>query len=194
MFGKGVTRYIVPPATIGADSCPRFTPVEKAKAGRRRATFPASISSSPLKRVLAKFFAGIVHCPSSAGAALPAGGSVVLTVEYFHAVRGTAIDPEVSVTPVDEPQPHPRAGEAGFAVDRCELLDDGSVLIEFTASPGSDYEVQYSDDTTDWKISPVGIRAAGNRVQWIDHGPPRTDSPPSGRKSRFYRVREIERP
>ena len=108
--------------------------------------------------------------------------------------NGTAIDPEVSVTPVDEPQPHPRAGEAGFAVDRCELLDDGSVLIEFTASPGSDYEVQYSDDATDWKISPVGIRAAGNRVQWIDHGPPRTDSPPSGRKSRFYRVREIDRP
>ena len=68
---------------------------------------------------------------------------------------------------------------------------DGGLLIEFTAAPGSLYEVQYSDDNADWKVSPTRIRAAGNRVQWIDRGPPRTDSPPTDKTSRFYRVREI---
>jgi hypothetical protein len=125
---------------------------------------------------------------------LAAGASVTLLVEYHTAVRGTAIDPDVSVTLVGQPETDPAAGEAGLAVDRCQLMDDGGLLIEFTSTPDSLYEIQYSDNATDWKVSPVKVRAAGNRVQWIDRGPPRTDSPPSDKSSRFYRVREIATP
>ncbi len=125
---------------------------------------------------------------------LAAGASVTLLVEYHAPVRGTVINPAVAVTLVSAPETDPAAGEAGLAVDRCELLDDGAVLIEFTSIPGATYEVQYSDNATDWKISPVQVRAAGNRVQWIDRGPPRSDTPPSSKTSRFYRVRKIDVP
>jgi hypothetical protein len=70
----------------------------------------------------------------------------------------------------------------------------GSVMIEFTTTPGALYEIHYSDDAADWKLSPVRVRAAGNRVQWIDSGPPRTATPPSGEPCRFYRVRELPQP
>lgn len=121
---------------------------------------------------------------------LAAGASVTLVLEYYAPIRGTVIDPEVTVALVAKPELDPDAAEPGLAVDRCEMLDDG-LLIEFTAIPGALYEIQYSDDTTHWKQSPTRIRAAGNRVQWIDRGPPRTDSPPTGKSSRFYRVRQI---
>ena len=124
---------------------------------------------------------------------LAAGASVTLLVEYFAPARGTVIDPEVTVELVTEPDNDPAAGQPGLAVDRCEVLSDG-LLIEFTAVPGALYEIQYSDNTTDWKTSPVKVRAAGNRVQWIDRGPPRTDTPPSTKSSRFYRVRGITAP
>ncbi len=122
---------------------------------------------------------------------LAAGESVELLIEYFTPVRGTELDPQVSIGLVTEPQGHPQAPEGGLAVDRFEVLDDGSVLVEFTTEPGSLYEVHYSHDGALWHLSPVRVRAAGNRVQWIDSGPPRTSTPPAGEKSRFYRVREI---
>lgn len=125
---------------------------------------------------------------------LAAGASVTLLVEYHAPVRGTVIAPEAAVSLVTEPESDPVAGAAGLAVDRCEVMEDRSLLIEFTSIPGSLYEIQYSDNAIDWKTSPVMVRAAGNRVQWIDRGPPRTDTPPSTKSSRFYRVREITAP
>jgi hypothetical protein len=121
---------------------------------------------------------------------LAAGASVTLILEYYAPVRGTVIEPKVTVSLVTEPESDPAAAAPGLAVDRCEMLEDG-LLIEFTATPGSLYEVQYSNDNAVWKVSPTRIRAAGNRVQWIDRGPPRTDSPPADKSSRFYRVREL---
>src|SRR5215210_1248510 len=77
MLGYGVTTYIVLPATIGAASCPRNTPVENVHATFRFATFAALISESPLYRVLAKSLAGRIHCPSSGVALGIAFGSGV---------------------------------------------------------------------------------------------------------------------
>lgn len=125
---------------------------------------------------------------------LAAGASVTLVLEYYAPARGTVLDPEVSVTLVTEPDTDPAAPEGGLAVDRCLRQTDGSLLIEFTATPGTLYEIHYSDDNLSWKLSPVRVRAAGNRVQWIDRGPPRTDSPPDQEPCRFYRVREIASP
>src|SRR5215210_3467882 len=77
MLGYGVTTYIVLPATIGAASCPRNTPVENVHATFRFATFAALISESPLYRVLAKSLAGRIHWPSSGVALGIAFGSGV---------------------------------------------------------------------------------------------------------------------
>ncbi|MCW1886913.1 PQQ-binding-like beta-propeller repeat protein [Luteolibacter flavescens] len=122
---------------------------------------------------------------------LAAGASTVILVEYYTPVRGTVVQPQASVAIVAEPESDPAAGAPGLAVDRCVKMADDSLLIEFTSTPGTQYEVQYSDDMRNWKVSPVKVRAAGNRVQWIDRGPPRTDSPPAENNSRYYRVREL---
>jgi len=120
---------------------------------------------------------------------LAAGASVTLILEYYSPNRSPAVIPVVSASLTTVPEVDPVATLPGLAVDRCEALEDG-LLIEFTATPGKLYEVQYSDDAQVWKVSPIHIRAAGNRVQWIDRGPPRTDSPPGEKPSRFYRVLE----
>ncbi|BCX46949.1 integrin alphabeta-propellor repeat protein [Haloferula helveola] len=121
---------------------------------------------------------------------LAPGASITLILEYYAPVRGTVLEPQVAASIVTLPEQDPAAEVPGLAVDRCELVDDG-LLIEFISVPGALYEIQYSDDFTLWKTSPTRIRAAGNRVQWIDRGPPRTDSSPGDKSSRFYRVREL---
>jgi len=123
---------------------------------------------------------------------LAAGASTTIILEYYAPVRGTKINPEISAKIVTKPESDPPAPDGGFAIDRALRQPDGSMLIEFTAEPGALYEVHYSDDGEHWKLSPTRIRAAGNRVQWIDRGPPRTDTPPAEAPMRFYRVKKIE--
>ena len=106
-------------------------------------------------------------------------------------MRGTVLNPRISAALVTEPDLDATASAAGLAVDQCMRQTDGSLLIEFTSIPGALYDVQYSADAITWTVSPVRVRAAGNRVQWIDRGPPRTDSPPSQNPCRFYRVLQI---
>jgi DNA-binding beta-propeller fold protein YncE len=122
---------------------------------------------------------------------LAAGAAVELVIEYHTPVRGTRIDPKVGVAIVSAPETHLNAPDGGLAVERCVVLPDRSVMVEFTATPGALYEIHYSEDAVDWKLSPIRVRAAGNRVQWIDSGAPRTATPPSAEPCRFYRVREI---
>jgi len=122
---------------------------------------------------------------------LAAGASVTLVLEYYAKARGGAIQPTITATLAAEPENDPPAPDGGLAIDRAVCLADGSMLVEFTATPGALYEVHYSPDGEHWKLSPVRIRAAGNRVQWIDRGPPRTETPPNDASARFYRVRQI---
>ena len=82
------------------------------------------------------------------------------------------------------------AGSGGLSIDRLMVVS-GGILLEFTAIPGHLYVVQYSDDNLLWMDSQVRIRAAGNRVQWIDQGAPRTGSSPFSTSHRFYRVKEV---
>lgn len=121
---------------------------------------------------------------------LAAGASVTLQFDYFLPIRGTQLEPDFAATIVTEPEETPVATETGLVIDLCLMIEDG-VLIEFTATPGRVYEIQYSSDNVTWKASPTRLRAGGNRVQWVDRGPPQTDSPPLDKSSRFYRVREL---
>jgi uncharacterized repeat protein (TIGR01451 family) len=68
------------------------------------------------------------------------------------------------------------------------VLSNGSVLIEFSAVPGQIYAIQYSSDMVTWRTAVPAITAPANRVQWVDSGPPKTDSSPAQQPARYYRV------
>lgn len=73
-------------------------------------------------------------------------------------------------------------------------LPDQTKLIEFPAEIGKWYRVRYTSDFSNWHDSPVPLQAGSTRMQWIDSGPPFTDSPPSDASARFYTVTEIAAP
>lgn len=71
---------------------------------------------------------------------------------------------------------------------------DGAILIEFPTEAGRRYYVQYAPTAEglvglpgERKTAEPVILGTGSRVQWVDYGPPKTDSAP-GRSNRFYRV------
>jgi hypothetical protein len=115
-----------------------------------------------------------------------------ILLEYFSTNRSPVeIAPQLSTEVVLNPPDLSVPGDAGLAIDRVQMLEGGAVLIEFPTTPGRQYQVQYSNNGTNWQASLPNIRAAANRTQWIDRGLPRTDSHPSTHASRFYRVAEL---
>ena len=65
-------------------------------------------------------------------------------------------------------------------------------MIEFSPVPGQVYHIQYSDDLRTWKTVTPGGTSSANRIQWIDNGQPKTESFPSNRTTRFYRVITVQ--
>lgn len=65
---------------------------------------------------------------------------------------------------------------------------DGSFALTFSTGCGGTYIVEYSADLTAWSQSPVTFVGNGAPAQWVDAGPPATDSLPSTQKARFYRI------
>jgi hypothetical protein len=68
--------------------------------------------------------------------------------------------------------------------------NNGRMLIEFPSTLGQVYTVVYSDDASfsNAMVAPPAIIAPANRVQWLDYGPPTTESAPANSPARFYRV------
>lgn len=124
-----------------------------------------------------------------------AGESVSLVLEYFATPRGTVPTPLINATQ-SAPDPRKLQGHVenveAFAVNRLLKQVDGTLLIEFNTNPGALYQIQFSKDAKNWKSCPTNIRAGGTKVQWIDRGPPWTDSLPSSVPARFYRVHRLE--
>jgi hypothetical protein len=73
-------------------------------------------------------------------------------------------------------------------ISRTIVLANGSVLVEFSATPGQVYAIQYSSDMVTWLTAVPAITAPANQVQWIDAGPPQTVSSPAQQGARYYRV------
>jgi hypothetical protein len=73
-------------------------------------------------------------------------------------------------------------------LDRVQFISDGQLTIEFATIPGHTYVVQYSADLISWKAAVPPIIANATKTQWIDSGPPKTDSAPGGVAQRYYRV------
>lgn len=118
--------------------------------------------------------------------ALESGESIELTVEYLQGDASGGFEPTFEIELLDAVADQ-IAGE-GVEVDRCEVLANGDILIEFTSQIGASYTVQYSANGETWTNVVPDITAGGTRQQWIDNGPPKTVSHPSGEKLRLYRV------
>lgn len=119
------------------------------------------------------------------GLPMAVGDCVELVIEYFRASRQPFASP-VFVSKASDPLLGAVLVETRQEVLRTLPLGPGRVLIEFKAIPGRRYAVQYSDDGSIWKTAQPPITAPVNRILWLDDGPPKTESKPTG--SRSYRV------
>jgi hypothetical protein len=69
------------------------------------------------------------------------------------------------------------------------LPTQGSVSLTWAATPGRNYQVEYSPELETWFGSPTGDLTASNAtVNWTDSGPPATALSPWNVSRRFYRV------
>jgi hypothetical protein len=70
------------------------------------------------------------------------------------------------------------------------LAPDNALLIDFLTVKGATYCILYKDDlaSTNWNVALPPITGTGYDVQWVDDGPPKTESPPSAVPQRYYEV------
>lgn len=129
---------------------------------------------------------------------LPPGASRELGLEYYVADLTTVPTPVISSDSV-EVIAGPRTASRTLAVDRAQYVTDpafggGAFLIEFPTEKGRNYFVQYAptmeaftQDRSQIRTARPAIPGTGSRVQWIDHGAPKTESAPTD-GARFYRI------
>lgn len=126
------------------------------------------------------------------------GEEIEVLIEYYIPTRNVTGLP--SIRAIANPISFPESRE-GIIVDPLparnplRIIDYTGIsrfLIEFAATPGRVYQVQYRDSITEsWKAAWPTITATGTRVQWLDDGPPKTDSNPEDIDTRFYRIVEL---
>ncbi len=120
---------------------------------------------------------------------IAAGGGVVFLLEYYAAARQPFVSTNFVATVVAATTPPTPSGTI-LQLDCQPFMSQGLLTIEFASVPGHTYVVQYSTNaaSAQWKTAVPPILAAGTKTQWIDSGPPKTDSPPGPVGQRFYRV------
>jgi hypothetical protein len=118
---------------------------------------------------------------------LAPGQSVNLQIEYSVPDRRTLPNPAFQ-TEVVSPDPSFEPGGTRVTSVRQVALTNGLILVEFSSIAGRIYYVQYSGDMRQWQTALPALIGTGTRVQWVDTGPPKTESLPSSEPSRFYRV------
>ena len=75
-----------------------------------------------------------------------------------------------------------------FAIQRASRTTGGAFGLEFNPLANRIYYIEYGSDLIGWKTVTVPLVGTGGPVQWIDNGPPQTDSPPQSQPARFYRI------
>ena len=121
------------------------------------------------------------------GPTVAAGGGVGFLLEYYDATRQPFVSTNMVATAVAVAPPPVPVGTI-VQLDRVQFISDGQLTIEFATIPGHTYVVQYSADLISWKAAVPPIIANATKTQWIDSGPPKTDSAPGGVAQRYYRV------
>ena len=123
------------------------------------------------------------------GGTLAAGASVDLVLKFFVPSKKPIQGLTFSAVAIDAFNP-PIPSGTSVPVSRTVMLPSGKLLIEFAATQGRAYTVLYSHTmsfSNAFVVQP-DIIAPGNRVQWIDDGPPATISAPTNTTSRFYQI------
>jgi len=118
---------------------------------------------------------------------LAPGQSVELSIEFFPRDRKTIPAPIYVLEEINPPEVLPPTGPTQPIQPRLTLTN-GYNLLEFSTRAGVTYYVQYSADLQMWKTAQPAVMGTGSRVQWIDDGPPRTESKPNQGTPRFYRI------
>jgi uncharacterized repeat protein (TIGR01451 family) len=117
------------------------------------------------------------------------GGNVVFLLEYYESTRQPFVSTNFVasvVAAVTVPTP---TGTILQMDTNSPFLSQGQLTIEFASVPGHTYVVQYSSALGGpWLTATPPIVAKNTRTQWIDAGPPETQSPPGSPGQRFYRV------
>jgi hypothetical protein len=119
-----------------------------------------------------------------------AGAHVDLFLEYYRSNRMDFAATNFAATAVVATTPTLPTGPV-LQLDRDPFFSNGRLVIEFAAVPGKTYAIEYSANMQTWIAAVPPIVAAGTRIQWIDTGPPKTDSVPGPPGSRFYRVVQL---
>ena len=123
------------------------------------------------------------------------GESRVLTMEFYVSDHVTVPNPGYFVGPFIFAGPSlPPTVIKTLAVDVTRYLTN-STIVEFSTQLGRQYFIQYANTTeglVTGKVVFPAVIGTGSRVQWIDNGPPKTDSPPTN-QTRFYRILTDER-
>jgi hypothetical protein len=114
-------------------------------------------------------------------------GGVTFQLEFYDATRQPFVSTNFAVTAVAAASPSAPTGTI-LQVDRVAFLGQGQPTIEFTSIPGHTYVVEYSSDMQTWLPAAPPVVAQNTRTQWVDTGPPVTESAPGSLGQRFYRV------
>lgn len=117
---------------------------------------------------------------------LAPGASRDLTLEYLlpngvipqPTLFGRAASPAPLIEPVGTLQ----------EISRGARLANGCYVVRFLSQNPSTYHVQCSSDLDIWKTASPSFTGNGGGLQWVDNGPPKTESHPLTQLSRFYRL------
>jgi len=118
------------------------------------------------------------------------GSNVVFLLEYYESTRDPFVSTNFAATVVAAVTVPTPTGTI-VQLDTTPFLSEGQLTIEFASVPGHTYVVEYSSDMQTWLTATPPIVAANTRTQWIDAGPPVTESPPGIPGQRFYRIVQI---
>jgi hypothetical protein len=120
---------------------------------------------------------------------VPPHGTVTFAVEYQVANRTTIPNPVITVAllAVQPPAPVP-AGTPQPVVQALHLTTLNTFLVGFETQLNATYDVLYSSNLLNWTVVAPAVKGTGSEVQWLDLGPPLTQSPPGTQPRRFYRV------
>jgi VCBS repeat-containing protein len=120
------------------------------------------------------------------------GSTAELRIEYYVPNRVTP-NPTLLVKVVS-PAGGYRVEGTPARIDRLVALADGSMLIDFSTVSNRTYYIQYSCDLVEWETALPCVTGNGNRLQWLDNGPPKTDGWPGRKPMCAYRILQLPSP
>ena len=141
---------------------------------------------------------------------IEAGGIQLITLEYFvpdhqgwPTIGSDAILPVISTStlvPAARVTP-PGIGlpDSKVRITRQSAVANAGftgVLLDFPTQTNRNYYVQYSgqvdfNKTNEIRLVLPALIGTGSTVQWIDNGPPKTESFPTDATTRYYRILEV---